>query len=207
MKTSKPRALSAPMTMLLSGLGLLAVSPAALAQAAPQILSVEFVNFMPAAPLSDWLTAGVALLLAASAVVVLRRQTGRAGRLFGWMLAVVAGTTLFAASGQRIFSEAVAIMLPPAQISLTTSPGTLNASTYAPNSPLNVPVTNNSGQTARITAITLSGMILMGGGAGSVGTKALIGMYEIAPSSTCGVGTVLSNGNSCTITLVMATFT
>ena len=190
MKTSTPRALSAPMTMLLSGLGLLAVSPAALAQAAPQILAVEFVNFMPAAPLSDWLTAGVALLLSASAVVVLRRQTGRAGRLFGWMLAVVAGTTLFTASGQRILSEAFAVPPPPAQISLTTSPGTLDASMYAPSSPLDVPVTNNSGQTARITAITLSGSILMGN-AGSVGTKAQIGMYVIAPSSTCGVGTVL----------------
>ena len=200
MKASRLRARSAPVSVLISGLGLLAAAPAALAQAT-QNLTVSFENFLPVAPLSDWLTAGIALLLAASAVVMLRRRQGLPGRLFGWMLAVVAGTTLFAAVGQRTMSEANAVMVAPA-ISLVVSPGSLNVLPYAPDSPLDVVVTNNSGRTARITAIELDQLILID--AARVQAKQLIfGQYVISPSSTCGVGTVLSVGNTCIVTLLM----
>jgi len=198
MKISSHRALVAPLPILLSGLGLLAVAPAALAQST-QILAVSFENFLPAAPLSDWLTAAVALMLAATAVVMLRRQQGRAGRLFGGLLAVVAGTTLFTAVGQRIMSEAYAVLPAPA-ISLVTSPGSLDVLPYLPTTPLDVVVTNNSGRTARITAIDLQSL-LFGSGSGAR-AKALIGQYSIHQSSTCAVGTVLSNGNTCTISLI-----
>ncbi|MBP8294649.1 MAG: midcut-by-XrtH protein [Burkholderiales bacterium] len=197
MKASRPRALTAPLAVLGSGLGLLAAAPAALAQAT-QNLTVSFENFLPVAPLSDWLTAGIALLLAASAVAVLRRRQGLPGRLFGWLLAVVAGTTLFTAVGQRTMSEANAFIPAPA-ISLVVSPGSLDVLPYAPTSPLDVVVTNNSGQTARITAIELDTLIF--GSAAGVQEKAVIGEYVISPASSCGVGTVLSVGNTCIVTL------
>ncbi|MBK7472601.1 MAG: midcut-by-XrtH protein [Betaproteobacteria bacterium] len=198
MKASRPRALTAPVAVLISGLGLLAVAPAALAQSV-QNLTVSFENFLPVAPLSDWLTAGIALLLAASAVVVLRRRQGLPGRLFGWLLAVVAGTTLFTAVGQRTMSDANAVMVAPA-ISLVVSPGSLDVLPYAPTSPLDVVVTNNSGQTARITAIELDTLIFMN--AARVQAKqVIIGEYAISPASSCAVGTVLSVGNTCIVTL------
>ena len=186
MKASRPRALTAPLAVLGSGLGLLAAAPAALAQAT-QNLTVSFENFLPVAPLSDWLTAGIALLLAASAVAVLRRRQGLPGRLFGWLLAVVAGTTLFTAVGQRAMSDANAVIVAPA-ISLVVSPGSLDVLPYAPTSPLDVVVTNNSGQTARITAIELDTLIF--GSAAGVQEKAVIGEYVISPASSCGVGTM-----------------
>ena len=200
MKASRLRARSAPVAVLISGLGLLAAAPAALAQAT-QNLTVSFENFLPVAPLSDWLTAGIALLLAASAVVVLRRRQGLPGRLFGWMLAVVAGTTLFTAVGQRTMSEANAFIPAPA-ISLVVSPGSLDVLPYAPTSPLDVVVTNNSGQTARITAIELDNLILMAS-SGVQAKQLIFGQYVISSPSSCAVGTVLSVGNTCVVRLEM----
>jgi len=177
---------------------LLTISPAAFAQAQQQTLSVAFVNFNAVVPLSDWLTAAMALLLAASAVVVLRRQSGRAGRLFGALLALVAGTTLFTATGQRVVSEAQAFISPA--INLVVSPSSLVVTPFVPSSPLTVTVTNNSGQSARITGISLD--------SGAVGVavpgKAIVAFYSIDPSSQCQVGTTLSPLNACTITLILA---
>ena len=202
MKATRPRALTAPLAVLISGFGLLAVAPAALAQSV-QNLTISFENFLPVAPLSDWLTVGIALLLAASAVVVLRRQQGLPGRLFGWLLAVVAGTTLFTALGQRTMSEANAVMVTPA-ISLVVSPASLDVLPFAPTTPLDVLVTNNSGQTARITAIELD-VLIFAGTAGVQRKQVIFGEYVISPASTCAVGTVLSVGNTCIVTLDLLT--
>jgi len=183
MTTTRPGVMSSRSYLPLAGLALLAASPAALAQV-QQNLSVAFVNFIPAMPVSDWVTAGIALLLGAGALVTLRRQTGRAARLSGWLLALLAGATLIAATGQRIVSDASAGA--PPGLSLTSSPSTISVAVYAPTSPLGVTVTNNSGQSARLTGITLDP-----------------GFYSFAQPTTCIAGsTILAPGDTCTITLV-----
>ena len=73
---------------------------------------------------------------------------------------------------------------------------------YAPTSPLDVVVTNNSGQTARITAIELDNLILMAS-SGVQAKQLIFGQYVISSPSSCAVGTVLSVGNTCVVRLEM----
>jgi len=184
----------------LVGAALLMIAPVAFGQVPNQTLSVSFVNFNATVPLSDWLTVAMALLLAASAVAVLRRQTGRAGRLLGGLLALVAGTTLFTATGQQVVSPAHAN--PLTLLSLTVSPSALDVTSYVPTSPLVVTVMNNSGQSARITAIDLNTFVGMGTNTDNRAKQSIIGFYTISNASQCQLGTVLSPGVSCTITLI-----
>jgi hypothetical protein len=153
MTSIKARISSRAGHVLAATAGLLVNAPAAFAQ--QQILAVNFTTSIPAAPLSDWLTAGIALLLAATAVVMLRRQNARGARLFGWMLAVIAGTAFFSATGQRLVSDAQALMVLPT-LNLISSPATLDVAPYSPLSPLTVTVTNGSGKFATINSITLN---------------------------------------------------
>ena len=162
--------------------GLLVFAPGAFAQQAPHILSVNFVSFVPSAPLSDWLTAGIALLLAATAIFVLRRQTRRSGRLFVGILTLVTGATLISVTGYRMMSEARAFVTPA--INLTISPGTIDVAPYFPSASLGVTVTNTTSQFARITSITLDP-----------------GLYTIVGTSTCTVGRTLAPSEACVIEL------
>ena len=172
--------------ILAAAIGLLAFAPDVFAQAAQQILSVAFVRVSLAeVPLSPWLTAGIAIVLAVMAAAMLRRGGRRGGRLLGWVLVLAAGGVLLAASGQRLISEAIAGADPPV-IDLTVSPGTLNVIVYSDET-LVVDVNNATIHTERITAINLT-----------------IGPYFFAPNpGTCFVGLLLSPGQSCTVNLIL----
>jgi len=178
----------------------LAAAPAVLAQQA-QSLTVGFAPVVTAVPLSGWLTAAIALLLAVSALVVLPRSGLRGGRLFGWMLALVAGATLFAVTGQQIFSEAKAVLPLPA-INLSVSPGTLDLAPYD-STPLSVTVTNATNQSVQIKAITLvppDGPYTLSGA--PVGLTALTPTPP-TPLPTCVVTGVLPPNSACIVVLFL----
>jgi len=179
----------------------MAAAPAVLAQQA-QNLTVGFAPVATAAvPLSGWLTAAIALLLAVSALVVLPRSGLRGGRLFGWMLALVAGATLFAVTGQQIFSEAKAVLPLPA-INLSVSPGTLDLAPYD-STPLSVTVTNATNQSVQIKAITLvppDGPYTLSGA--PVGLTALTPTPP-TPLPTCVVTGVLPPNSACIVVLFL----
>jgi hypothetical protein len=159
---------------------LFAAAPKAFAQIQPQNLAVEFVTAVPA-PLTDWLTAGVALLLAATAFLALRRRNGRGTRVFGWLLAIGAGAALLSTTGGRVVTEAQAV-IPAAAINLVTSPGTLDVSPYWPTSPLDVVVTNSTGRVATITNVTL----VNGNYAPpTVGSSTCLQNRTLSPGGTC----------------------
>ena len=155
------------------------------AQQPPQILSVAFDTTFHALPLSDWLVAGIALLLAASALITIRRNRGRGARFFGVLVALAAGSVLFSMAGPRVVQQAHALLPSPA-ISLISSPGTLDVSPYLATSPLTVTVTNNTGELAHITAVTLGN-----------------GVYAIGAPTTCTVDLVMTPGSTCTVTLTL----
>ena len=178
----------------------MAAAPAVLAQQA-QSLTVGFAPVVTAVPLSGWLTAAIALLLAVSALVVLPRSGLRGGRLFGWMLALVAGATLFAVTGQQIFSEAKAVLPLPA-INLSVSPGTLDLAPYD-STPLSVTVTNATNQSVQIKAITLvppDGPYTLSGA--PVGLTALTPTPP-TPLPTCVVTGVLPPNSACIVVLFL----
>jgi hypothetical protein len=168
------------------GAALLAIAPSAMAQQVPQMLTVAFSNVNATVPLSDWLTAGIALLLGVTAVFALRRRPAQGGRVLGWMLAIIAGTMLVAPTGRHFLSEAQAgpqaLQVP--SINLTVSPGTLNVAPYSPSSPLNVTVTNSTSQTVTLTSITLDS-----------------GPYALFGASTCSTSLPLAPNGTCVITL------
>ena len=180
----------------------MAAAPAVLAQQA-QSLTVGFAPVATAAvPLSGWLTAAIALLLAVSALVLLPRSRLRGGRLFGWMLALVAGATLFAVTGQQIFSEAKAVLPLPA-INLSVSPGTLDVAPFYPETPLSVTVTNATNQSVQIKAITLvppDGPYTLSGA--PVGLTALTPTPP-TPLPTCVVTGVLPPNSACIVVLFL----
>ena len=92
---SKFPLLSGEIALGLALVALLGFAPATFAQVPPppQNLTIGFSSLNAAAvPLSGWLTAGIALMLAAVALVALRRRTTRGGRLAGWVLVLTAGT-------------------------------------------------------------------------------------------------------------------
>ncbi len=136
-----------------------------------------------AVPLSEWLTAAIALLLGATAFFALRRKGVRGGRLFGWMLALLAGATLVAVAGKQGISDAQALRAFPA-IKLAVSAGTLDVATYYSTSPLTVIVTNTTTRSVRINAIALDP-----------------GLYRLSTPTTCSVGGNLPPSGTCTITL------
>ena len=179
----------------------MAAAPAVLAQQA-QSLTVGFAPVATAAvPLSGWLTAAIALLLAVSALVVLPRSGLRGGRLFGWMLALVAGATLFAVTGQQILSDAKAVVPLPA-INLSVSPGTLDLAPYD-STPLSVTVTNATNQSVQIKAITLvppDGPYTLSGA--PVGLTALTPTPP-TPLPTCVVTGVLPPNSACIVVLFL----
>jgi hypothetical protein len=135
-----------------------------------------------AVPLSDWLTASVALLVAVSALLMMRRQRLRGRKLLGALLAVAASATMFGVTGERIISTASAAA--PVVILDLTSP-TVNVGALVPNTFVQVNVVNNTGQGAQITSITLDN-----------------GIYLITTPTTCTVGLVLASGATCSIMLV-----
>jgi hypothetical protein len=137
-----------------------------------------------AVPLSPGLTVAIAPTLVMTAFVILRRRAVR-GRLFGWLLAVSAAT-LAVVGGERVISEAQAI-LPPAAITLSVSPGTLDLLTYWNSNidPLTVTVTNATGQSVRITSVAVDNTNL----------------YGLSTPTTCVVGLVLAPNSQCTVTL------
>ena len=183
MTRAKSPAARTGLRTLLATSALLGVVPCALAQQVPQILTVTFETSLPALPLSDWLTAAMALLLAASALLMLRRQRARGGRLMGWMLAAIAGAGLLAGVGQRMIPDARALALQPV-INLTVSPATIDVAQFFPATPLTVTVNNTSSRPATITAITLAP-----------------GLYSTSTPTTCVVNQTLLPSASCTITL------
>lgn len=165
---------------------LLGFAPATFAQVPPppQNLAIGFSSLNAAAvPLSGWLAAGIALMLAAAGLVVLRRRPMRGGRLAGWVLVLTAGATLALATGQRVISEAEAIVGPVTLLNLSVSPASLNVAPFAPATPLTVVVTNTTSQSVQINSITLDP-----------------GPYS-QMASTCVVTGVLAPSAQCTITL------
>jgi hypothetical protein len=134
-----------------------------------------------AVPLSDWLTASIALLVAVSALVVMRRQRLRGRKLLSALLAVAASATMFGVTGERIISTASAVA--PVVILDLTSP-TVNVGALVPNAFVQVNVLNNTGQSAQITSITLDN-----------------GIYLVSTPTTCTVGVVLAPSTTCSIML------
>jgi len=160
-----------------------------------QDLSVTFEYLNTAVPLSGWSTAAIAVVLAATALLVLRRKGMGGSRLFGWMLAVVAGSTLVAA-GPGLISEAQAVLNP--LMNLTVSPGTLSVAAQYPTSPLTVVVANTTGRPVRITGIDL----VPKAGAYSFTPPPYTDMHlkaNLLP--TCFVSEILENGAQCIVTV------
>jgi hypothetical protein len=163
--------------------GAFAASLPAFAQVPSQILSISFFSANVGVPLSDWLAPGLALLLAATTMFVLRRRKAARSRHFGALLVLAGGLAIVAATGQSIFRDAQALVVQPL-LTLTTSPGTLDVGPQFPLSPLTVLVENGTGRPIEITAISLQ-----------------LGVY--APNGgTCQVGTILSPGATCTVGLL-----
>jgi hypothetical protein len=166
---------------------LLAVASAAWAQVQPQNLTIGFQflgsNVRPAnVPLSDWASAGIALLIALTACVVLQRRKVRGGRFLGAMVAIIAGAAMLGIAGQGLIGEARAIG-PVTIIDLSINP-TLNVAPFLPASPLTVSVSNTTGQSVQLTSITLAP-----------------GTYAISTPTTCAVSLILVASATCTITL------
>ena len=63
--------------------------------------------------LSPWLTVAIALMLAVTAFVVLRRRAVRGGRIFGWLRALSIGATLAVATVERAIPKRRQVSLPP----------------------------------------------------------------------------------------------
>jgi len=139
-----------------------------------------------AVPLSPALTVAIALLIAATAFILLRRRTVRGRRLFAWLLAFSGAATLAAGGWQHAISEAQAA-LAPAAINLSTSPGTLDLLAYWNSNvdPLSVTVTNTSGQSVRITSVATDNTNL----------------YILSTPTTCVVGNTLAPNAQCIVTL------
>ncbi|MDE2003466.1 MAG: hypothetical protein KGJ25_08045 [Betaproteobacteria bacterium] len=185
MRPAKSPSSLAKMRAGLALVALLGFAPAVFAQVPPpQNLTIGFSSLNAAAvPLSGWLPAGIAAMLAAAGLVVLRRRTMHGGRLPGWVLVLVSGTTLALATGQRVISEAEALVGPTViTLNLSVSPASLNVAPFAPAF-LNVVVTNITSQSVRIDSITLGS-----------------GTYALA-ASTCVVASVMAPGAQCTISL------
>jgi hypothetical protein len=160
--------------------------PTAFAQSTENLIIGFAQGGLQAVPLSAGLTLAIALMLAVTAFVILRRRAVRGGRLFGWLLALSAGATLAVVGGERAISEAQAIIVSPT-INLSVSPGTLDLLTYWNSNidPLTVTVTNTTGQSVRITSVATDNTNL----------------YILSTPTTCVVSAVLAPNAQCTVTL------
>jgi hypothetical protein len=186
--TVEARSRTRTLPFAVSFAGLLAIAPAAFAQVAPQALIVTFDILSVPIPLSDGLTAGLALMLAALAFVLLRRQGTRGGRLLSWMLALATGGVLLAATGPRLVSDANA-GADASVINLVASPGLLSLAQYVATSPVVVTVTNVTGRPTTITGIALS-------------PPTAFYTINAGDPGTCTVGLGLAAGAGCTVKLV-----
>jgi hypothetical protein len=169
-----------------------AIAPSAFAQSTGETLTIAFTGAGVAAatqaiPLSAASTFGIALLLAASGLLLLRRRARRGGRLFGWMLALAAGTTLALATGHRAVSDAQASTGVITLINLTTSPAMLQLDAFwqANDDPLTVKVTNTTANTVTITSVSLDNT----------------DEYIFSTPTDCVAGGTLAANAQCTITL------
>jgi len=174
----------------LAAVALSGVVSTALGQAPTENLIIAFApvnvsSSIAAVPLSIELTVAIALALAVTAFVILRRRGVSGSPLSGWLLALGACASLVAIGGELI-SEARAA-LPPAAINLSVSPGTLNLDNYWQSNvdPLTVTVTNTTNQSVRITSVTTDNT----------------NEYILSTPTTCVAGTVLSPNAQCTVTL------
>jgi len=171
----------------LTAVALPGVVPAAFAQSTENLI-IGFAQggLQAAVPLSAGLTVAIALMLAVTAFVILRRRAMRSSRLFGWPLALFVGATLAVVGGERAISEAQAFIASPT-INLSVSPGTLDLLTYwnSNTDPLAVTVTNATSQTVRITSVATDNTDL----------------YILSTPTTCVVNAVLAPNAQCTVTL------
>jgi hypothetical protein len=87
--------------------------PAAFAQSTENLIVTFAQRTSQAVLLSPWLTVAIALMLAVTAFVVLRRRAVRGGRLFGWLRALSIGATLAVATVERAIPKRRQLSLPP----------------------------------------------------------------------------------------------
>ncbi len=150
----------------------------AFAQSVEPVLEVDFVG--ATLPLSPWLTAACAVLLAALALRCLRRAPG--GKLMGALVATAAIASVMAAFNVASIRSADAV-LPSYPMPLTTSPTTLVGFIEG-----DIIVTNVQSASLTITVISYN--------PGSWDS------YVDAPNTTCAVGTVLAPGASCIVRIL-----
>ena len=186
------RVVGAAGMLVLSGTGAVALAYPASAFACPppqseQLLCVQFRMDSLAVPLSDGTTLAIGIVLAFSALLMLRRRARTGQRLLLWMLAV----GLLAPALQPV-GDAGAAPAPPLQLELGTSPAQLTIvnTTGSPN-PYYVQVSNPHRLPVTIFAITLT-----------PGTNPPPSYAIWPPGTTCAVGMKLLAGGTCTIELV-----
>ncbi len=186
------RAVGAARMLPLSGAGAAALAHPASAFACPppqseQLLCVMFQTDTFAVPLSEGTTLAIGIVLAFSALLMLRRRARTGPRLWLWMLAV----GLLAPALQSV-GDAGAAPAPPLQLVLGTSPAQLTIvnTTGSPN-PTYVLVSNPHRLPVTIYAITLT-----------PGTNPPPSYAISPPGTTCAVGMKLLEGATCTIELV-----
>ena len=159
--------------------------------AATQTLAVSFALIPTAVPLSDWLTAGAALLLAVTAMLALRARGGRGGRLLGTLLAVAIGALIVSTTGQRLISEARAGFEPP-PLNLVSSPDELQVGQFAPQvmNALQIVVTNTTGVPVQIATIALN-------------PNGAPFHFDTPGPNACFTGEVLAPGGVCIVFLAL----
>ena len=186
------RAVGAAWMLALSGAGAVALAYPASAFACPppqseQLLCVQFRMDSLAVPLSDDTTLAIGIVLAFSALLMLRRRARTGPRLWLWMLVV----GLLAPALEPV-GDAGAVPPPPVPLELGTSPAQLTIvnTTGSPN-PYYVQVSNPHRLPVTIFAITLM-----------PGTNPPPSYAIWPPGTTCAVGMKLLAGGTCTIELV-----
>ena len=147
------------------------------------------INFAPVAgvPLSPWLMALLAIVLAASAAAMLhRRKVNRLGRLGAWLFAGICAATLMAVVGPaRLLSQAWAVVGTSFPVTLTSSPASIDIATAVDGNAfitatngLSVPIVING--VSLLNALPLQII-------DSVGTTCIAGKTILVPGGTCTV--------------------
>jgi hypothetical protein len=164
----------------------LSATSAAWAQVGSQNLTIGFqplgATVATPVPLSGWASAAIALVIALTALLVLRRRKGSGGRFLSLVLALAAGAAILGVAGTRLISNADAVA-PVTILDLAVSP-TLDVAQFFPSPSVTVVVQNSTAQPVRITSITLAP-----------------GAYSLSPPATCAVSTILATSATCTLTL------
>lgn len=172
--SAAPRSFALRALLALTGAS---VATGAFAQTVTQSLTINFSGGTPV-PIGGWAAIGIALLLAATAGLVLRRSSS--SRTWIWVAALVGSAGLFALQPIRD----VHATTPTTTLDLVTNPAVV-VFTF-PGAPVqtNVLVTNKSGGPTTILAITLApgpyGMF-------TVGVPCAVGMV-LPPDGTCNIG-------------------